>query len=75
MDPHHLDAAEQRALLRIQWRLVIEAALLGAASGLVCAFAELWADAELAPAPAAAQQILTESLSIEFRSVILTNLL
>ncbi|MCA9708339.1 MAG: hypothetical protein KDK70_20990 [Myxococcales bacterium] len=53
VDPHHLDAAEQRALLRIQWRLVIEAALLGAASGLVCAFAELWADAELAPDPAA----------------------
>ncbi len=50
-DPHRLDEREQRALLRIQWRLVIESAVLGALSGLVCALAELWADAQLAPDP------------------------
>ncbi|MCH9682559.1 MAG: hypothetical protein K0V04_14070 [Deltaproteobacteria bacterium] len=51
VDSHRLDEAEQRALLRIQWGLVGKSALLGALSGLVCALAELWADANLAPAP------------------------
>ncbi len=50
VDVHRLDEAEQRALLRIQWGLVGKSALLGAASGLVCALAELWADANLEPA-------------------------
>ncbi|MCA9654358.1 MAG: hypothetical protein H6712_34670 [Myxococcales bacterium] len=51
VDPHYLDEAEQRALLRIQWRLVGSAALLGTASGLVCALAEVWADEALAGDP------------------------
>ncbi len=52
VDPHRLDGQEQRTLLRIQWTLVIEATGLGAVSGLICAIAELWADANLAPDPA-----------------------
>lgn len=51
VDAHQLDAAEQRTLVRVQWILVVKATLLGAASGLVAALAELWADANLAPQP------------------------
>lgn len=53
VDSHRLDAAEHRTLLRIQWRLVVESAALGAGSGVVCAVAELWADANLTVGPSA----------------------
>ena len=48
VDAHRLDEAEQRALLKIQWTLVIESAVLGAVSGLLGGLAEQWADANLA---------------------------
>lgn len=38
-------------MLRVQWGLVARAAALGAASGVVCAVGELWADANVAPQP------------------------